>query len=92
MLGIGGSGFPANSGIVLRFADGVRPFAIATTNESGVFLIEVEVPVTEGAGDRVSRSRRAPTRWPPRQSVLVRPPTEARCPASPASGSAEPIS
>ncbi|HWM21206.1 MAG TPA: choice-of-anchor D domain-containing protein [Ilumatobacteraceae bacterium] len=53
VLGIGGSGFPANSGIVLRFADGIRPFAIATTNESGVFLIEVEIPVTEGAGERV---------------------------------------
>jgi Tol biopolymer transport system component len=52
-LGIGGSGFPANSGIVLRFADGIRPFAIASTNESGVFLIQVEVPITEGAGDRV---------------------------------------
>ena len=53
VLGIGGSGFPANSGIVLRFADGIRPFAIATTNASGVFLIEIEVPITEGAGERV---------------------------------------
>jgi hypothetical protein len=52
-LGIGGSGFPANSGIVLRFADGLRPFAIATTNQSGVFLTEVEIPITEGAGERV---------------------------------------
>ena len=51
--GIGGSGFPANSGFVLRFADGIRPFAIATTNASGVFLIEIEVPITEGAGERV---------------------------------------
>ena len=53
VIGVGGSGFPANSGIVLRFADGVRPFAIASTNESGVFLIEVEVPSTEGVGDQV---------------------------------------
>jgi hypothetical protein len=53
IVGIGGSGFPANSGIVLRFAAGVRPFAIASTNASGVFLIEVEVPVTEGVGDQV---------------------------------------
>ncbi|MGH9134055.1 MAG: choice-of-anchor D domain-containing protein, partial [Ilumatobacteraceae bacterium] len=52
-LGVGGSGFPANSGIVLRFADGIRPFAIASTNASGIFLIEVEIPVTERAGDRV---------------------------------------
>jgi hypothetical protein len=53
VLGIGGSGFPANSGIVLRFATGIRPFAIASTNASGVFLIEVEVPVTEGVGDQL---------------------------------------
>lgn len=53
VLGIGGSGFPANSGVVLRFADGIRPFAIATTNASGIFLIEIEVPITEGAGERV---------------------------------------
>jgi hypothetical protein len=38
---------------VLRFADGIRPFAIASTNDSGLFLIEVEVPITEGAGERV---------------------------------------
>jgi hypothetical protein len=53
VLGIGGSGFPANSGVVLRFADGLRPFAIASTNESGIFLIEVTIPSTERAGDRV---------------------------------------
>jgi hypothetical protein len=53
VLGIGGTGFPANSGIVLRFTDGVRPFAIATTNESGVFLIEIAIPLTERAGHRV---------------------------------------
>ncbi len=52
ILGVGGTGFPANSGIVLRFGDGIRPFAIASTNDDGVFLIEVEVPVTEGVGNQ----------------------------------------
>ena len=52
VIGLGGSGFPANSAVVITFDDGSRPFAIVETNESGVFLTQVPVPVRERPGRR----------------------------------------
>jgi hypothetical protein len=52
LLGIGGAGFPASSGIMLRFADTGRVFAIVTSNESGVVLAEVTAPARERGGLR----------------------------------------
>jgi hypothetical protein len=52
VLGIGGAGFPASSGVTLRFADTGRVFAIVTSNESGVVLAEVAVPARERGGVR----------------------------------------
>jgi Tol biopolymer transport system component len=51
-LGIGGAGFPANSKLVLRFADGTRAFSIVDTNADGRFLAEVPLPPRERPGER----------------------------------------
>jgi hypothetical protein len=52
VLGIGAHGFPANSGVTLRFADTGRAFAIVTTNDAGLALAEVEIASRERGGTR----------------------------------------
>jgi hypothetical protein len=52
VLGIGGAGFPASSGITLRFADTGRAFGIVSSDASGVVLTEIAVPARERGGRR----------------------------------------
>jgi hypothetical protein len=51
-LGVGGSGFPADTDVTLEFAPGGRPFATVRTSAEGTLLAEVIVPVDERTGRR----------------------------------------
>ncbi len=51
-LGVGGSGFPADTDVTLEFAPGGRPFATLRTSAEGTLLAEVIVPVDERTGRR----------------------------------------
>jgi Tol biopolymer transport system component len=75
ILGVGVSGFPADSDVTLSFADAPRPFAVVRTNGEGGVLAEVLVPRRERAGNRVLIASGA-------SGVTAVAPLEVRRPAS----------
>lgn len=52
-IGIGGSGFPADSTITIAFKDGGAPFATVAANSSGTFLAQITLPARVRSGPRV---------------------------------------
>ncbi len=52
-IGIGGSGFPADSTVTIAFKDGGAPFATVEANASGTFLAQITIPARVRSGPRV---------------------------------------
>lgn len=51
-LGIGGSGFPANAGVLISWGDGAGRSTIAATDGAGAFVTTMLIPKGERAGTR----------------------------------------
>jgi hypothetical protein len=51
-IGIGGSGFPADSTVTIAFKDGGAPFATVEANSSGTFLAQITIPARVRSGPR----------------------------------------
>lgn len=52
LLGIGIEGFPADSDVVVSFADGTRPVAVVRTNDDGGLLAQLRIGRRERGGAR----------------------------------------